>query len=287
MGCWSKVLQFKIDQAGLLSGTVGNGTWGSGKMIADNSSWTTTIPSSVPGGQYLIRFETIALHSLPAVSHLLKLIDDGQKANITVQSNSTLSVHRFKLQMVAAESPLQQNWLRSLGAILIATLAVSSPKLYFGSGNLTWYTYDLQWLSTSIHKRPRLSRYQIPMNEMWFWDKIRTTYIIPGPPLYGSNGSVSSSPCKVGPSLIFDRKILPVRLQHRTLQLQLLQPRLLPPLLLRRELYHNMDNVVELVGQVVLAVFLPTNVPNSMVRCLISFFDRLSDNYKDYYYQCL
>lgn len=57
---------FKIDEAGLLSGTVFNGTWGSGKMIADNSSWTTTIPSTVPSGNYLIRFETIALHSLPA-----------------------------------------------------------------------------------------------------------------------------------------------------------------------------------------------------------------------------
>jgi len=57
---------FKIDQAGLLSGTVANGQWGAGKMIAQNNSWTTTIPSTVPSGNYLIRFETIALHSLPA-----------------------------------------------------------------------------------------------------------------------------------------------------------------------------------------------------------------------------
>lgn len=57
---------FKIDEAGLLSGTIGNGYWGSGKMIDQNSSWTTTIPSTVPSGNYLIRFETIALHSLPA-----------------------------------------------------------------------------------------------------------------------------------------------------------------------------------------------------------------------------
>ena len=35
-------------------------------MIQQNSSWTTTIPSSIPSGNYLIRFETIALHSLPA-----------------------------------------------------------------------------------------------------------------------------------------------------------------------------------------------------------------------------
>ncbi|KAL5504717.1 CEL1 [Sanghuangporus vaninii] len=57
---------FKIDEAGLLSGTVFDGEWASGKMIQQNSSWTTTIPASVPSGNYLIRFETIALHSMPA-----------------------------------------------------------------------------------------------------------------------------------------------------------------------------------------------------------------------------
>ncbi|EIW61516.1 cellulose-growth-specific protein [Trametes versicolor FP-101664 SS1] len=57
---------FKIDESGLISGTIADGYWGSGKMIDQNSSWTTTIPSTVPSGNYLIRFETIALHSLPA-----------------------------------------------------------------------------------------------------------------------------------------------------------------------------------------------------------------------------
>lgn len=57
---------FKIDQSGLINGTVYNGFWGDGLMIADNSSWTTTIPATIPSGPYLIRFETIALHSLPA-----------------------------------------------------------------------------------------------------------------------------------------------------------------------------------------------------------------------------
>ena len=64
----NKDVQFKIDEAGLISGTVFDGQWGDGEMIADNSSWTTTIPSTVPSGNYLIRFETIALHSMPAVS---------------------------------------------------------------------------------------------------------------------------------------------------------------------------------------------------------------------------
>ena len=66
-------LQFKIDQAGLISGTVGSGTWAAGQMIANNNSWTTTIPSTVPSGNYLIRFETIALHSMPAVRLLTNL----------------------------------------------------------------------------------------------------------------------------------------------------------------------------------------------------------------------
>ncbi|KLO17697.1 cellulose-growth-specific protein [Schizopora paradoxa] len=57
---------FKIDESGLLSGTVYDGSWGAGQMIAQNSSWTTTVPASVPAGNYLIRFETIALHSMPA-----------------------------------------------------------------------------------------------------------------------------------------------------------------------------------------------------------------------------
>ncbi|KAI0337327.1 hypothetical protein BDW22DRAFT_1340024 [Trametopsis cervina] len=57
---------FKIDQSGLISGTVYSGQWGSGKMVNDNSSWTSTVPASVPSGNYLIRFETIALHSMPA-----------------------------------------------------------------------------------------------------------------------------------------------------------------------------------------------------------------------------
>ncbi|KZV94870.1 cellulose-growth-specific protein [Exidia glandulosa HHB12029] len=60
---------FKIQEAGLISGTVYSGTWAAGQMIANNNSWTTTIPATVPAGNYLIRFETIALHSMPAQNY--------------------------------------------------------------------------------------------------------------------------------------------------------------------------------------------------------------------------
>jgi hypothetical protein len=54
---------FKIDQAGLISGTLTTGVWGSGEMIKQNNSWTSTIPASLKPGNYLIRHETIALHT--------------------------------------------------------------------------------------------------------------------------------------------------------------------------------------------------------------------------------
>lgn len=57
---------FKIDQAGLISGDVSTGLWGSGQMVQQNSSWTSTIPSSLKAGNYLIRHETIALHTANA-----------------------------------------------------------------------------------------------------------------------------------------------------------------------------------------------------------------------------
>lgn len=54
---------FKIDQVGLLSGTVADGQWGAGEMIAQNSSWTSTIPAATPNGNYMIRHETLAIHT--------------------------------------------------------------------------------------------------------------------------------------------------------------------------------------------------------------------------------
>lgn len=54
---------FKINQAGLISGNVATGLWGSGQMVQQNSSWTVTIPSTLKAGNYLIRHEMIALHT--------------------------------------------------------------------------------------------------------------------------------------------------------------------------------------------------------------------------------
>ena len=56
-------LQFtKIDEAGLNSGPA-PGNWASDDLIANNNTWDVTIPSSIAPGKYVLRHETIALHS--------------------------------------------------------------------------------------------------------------------------------------------------------------------------------------------------------------------------------
>lgn len=54
---------FKIDQVGLVDDTTVPGTWGTDQLIANNNSWTVTIPKSIAPGNYVLRHEIIALHS--------------------------------------------------------------------------------------------------------------------------------------------------------------------------------------------------------------------------------
>jgi len=54
---------FKIDQVGLVSDATVPGTWGTDQLIANNNSWSVTIPKSIAPGNYVLRHEIIALHS--------------------------------------------------------------------------------------------------------------------------------------------------------------------------------------------------------------------------------
>ncbi|KAK3291953.1 glycoside hydrolase, partial [Chaetomium fimeti] len=53
---------FKIDQAGLLSGSMREGLWAQKQLMANNFTWGATIPETLRGGAYLLRHELIALH---------------------------------------------------------------------------------------------------------------------------------------------------------------------------------------------------------------------------------
>ncbi|CAG8983120.1 hypothetical protein HYALB_00004563 [Hymenoscyphus albidus] len=54
---------FKIDGVGLIDGSAAPGKWASDEMIANNNTWSVTIPSDIAPGSYVLRHESIALHS--------------------------------------------------------------------------------------------------------------------------------------------------------------------------------------------------------------------------------
>ncbi|KAK8076859.1 endoglucanase [Apiospora saccharicola] len=54
---------FKIAEAGLVDGSVAPGKYASDDLVANNNSWTATIPATLKAGNYVLRHEIIALHS--------------------------------------------------------------------------------------------------------------------------------------------------------------------------------------------------------------------------------
>ncbi|KAL9617551.1 MAG: hypothetical protein Q9160_007668 [Pyrenula sp. 1 TL-2023] len=54
---------FKIGQAGLESGTLSTGHWAMADLVANNNSWTDTIPKTLKPGNYLLRHELLAIHT--------------------------------------------------------------------------------------------------------------------------------------------------------------------------------------------------------------------------------
>ncbi|TVY16394.1 Endoglucanase-4 [Lachnellula arida] len=54
---------FKIDGVGLVSDTTIPGDWATDTLIANNNSWTVSIPTDIAPGNYVLRHEIIALHS--------------------------------------------------------------------------------------------------------------------------------------------------------------------------------------------------------------------------------
>ncbi|KAF5336596.1 hypothetical protein D9611_006617 [Ephemerocybe angulata] len=125
---------FKIEEAGLLSGTVEKGSWAAGKMINNNSSWTTTIPASVPSGQYLIRFETIALHSLPAQFY-------PECAQLEITNGGSLAPTADQLVTFPggykASDPGINIDLYGQAAKTQTTYVIPGPKVYGSSGGST------------------------------------------------------------------------------------------------------------------------------------------------------
>ena len=62
----TKLEFFKIDEAGLISDAEMPGKWASDELIANNNSWSVTVPASIVPGQYVLRHEIISLHAANA-----------------------------------------------------------------------------------------------------------------------------------------------------------------------------------------------------------------------------
>ncbi|KAI1091759.1 carbohydrate-binding module family 1 protein [Rostrohypoxylon terebratum] len=54
---------FKIDEVGLLDDSAAPGHWASDVLISNSFTWMVQIPSNIKAGNYVLRHETIALHS--------------------------------------------------------------------------------------------------------------------------------------------------------------------------------------------------------------------------------
>lgn len=59
----TKLLFNKIKEGGLIDASNSPGRWASDDLIANNNSWSVTIPASIAPGKYVLRHEIIALHS--------------------------------------------------------------------------------------------------------------------------------------------------------------------------------------------------------------------------------
>ena len=126
----TQLLWNKIDAVGLVDDTTPPGTWGDDQMIANNNSWVTTIPSSIAPGKYVLRHETIALHSAENAGGAQNY---PQCINLEVSGTGTdpLSTGTVGTSLYTATDP---------GILVNIYVAISSyiipgPTLYSGAAN--------------------------------------------------------------------------------------------------------------------------------------------------------
>ncbi|TEY64673.1 hypothetical protein BOTCAL_0144g00090 [Botryotinia calthae] len=118
---------FKIDEGGLIDDATVPGTWASDKMIANNNTWTATIPSDLAAGNYVVRHEIIALHSAGS--------EDGaqnypQCINLEISGSGTLAPEGTLGE--ALYTPTDPGILVNIYAALDYT--IPGPAMYNASG---------------------------------------------------------------------------------------------------------------------------------------------------------
>jgi hypothetical protein len=118
---------FKIDGVGLIDDTTIPGTWASDTLIANNNSWTVTIPSDIAPGNYVLRHEIIALHSAGTVDGAQNY---PQCVNLEVTGSGTATPSGVlgTALYVETDPGIEINIYTSL-----STYVVPGPTLYSGA----------------------------------------------------------------------------------------------------------------------------------------------------------
>jgi len=92
-----KTLEFvKIDESGINFSTQ---EWASGVLIANNNSWTTTVPKTLAPGHYVFRHEIIACHgatSLDGAQNYPFCLNIDVTGSGTANPTGTLGVNLYK-----------------------------------------------------------------------------------------------------------------------------------------------------------------------------------------------
>lgn len=122
----------KIDEKGLIQGGYSPGRWAADELIANNNSWTLTIPSTIAPGNYVLRHEIIALQEAQYAGGAQSY---PQCVNIQVTGSGTDSLQNGTkgTQLYTSQDPgILINIYQALSGYIIP-----GPPLLGGAGNGT------------------------------------------------------------------------------------------------------------------------------------------------------
>ena len=114
---------FKVNQNGY---NTANSTWGNQILNADCGKWTFTVPASIAPGQYLLRAETIALHTASSVGGAQFYVSCYQ-LNVKSSGTATPSGVSFPGAYKATDPGIEINIYTS-----ITSYPVPGPTVYAG-----------------------------------------------------------------------------------------------------------------------------------------------------------
>lgn len=142
---------FKIDGVGLIDDSTVPGTWASDQLIANNNSWSVTIPESLAPGGYVLRHEIIALHSAEQADgaqnypQCINLWVSGSGSAVPASADTTLGTALYTeteagvnvniyASIASYDVPGPTQWASATASVAQGKLSISSLQIsLFGS----------------------------------------------------------------------------------------------------------------------------------------------------------